>query len=78
VPPSTDTKGNPLTDLAGIRIYYGTSAANLAHMVQVAGATATSTTIGSLTAGTWYFGSAAYTTTGAQSAMSGVVSKNVP
>ena len=78
VPPSTDTKGNPLTDLAGIRIYYGTSAANLAHMVQVASATATTTTISNLAAGTWYFGSAAYTTAGTQSALSGVVSKNVP
>jgi hypothetical protein len=78
VPPSTDTKGDPLTDLAGIRIYYGTSAANLAQMVQVASATATNTTIGNLTAGTWYFGSVAYTTTGTQSAMSGIISKNVP
>lgn len=78
VPPSTDTKGHPLTDLAGVRIYYGTSAANLTHMVQVASATATSTTIGNLTAGTWYFGSVAYTTVGTQSAMSGLVSKNVP
>ena len=78
VPPSKDTKGDPLTDLAGIRIYYGTSAANLAHMVQVASATANSATIGSLTAGTWYFGSVAYTTTGVQSAMSSVISKYVP
>lgn len=77
-PPSKDTKGDPLTDLAGIRIYYGTSAANLSHMVQVAGATASSTTISNLTAGTWYFGGVAYTTAGTQSAMSGVVSKNVP
>ena len=78
VPPSKDTRGDTLTDLAGIRIYYGTSPANLAHMVQVAGATASSTTISNLTAGTWYFGGVAYTTAGTQSAMSGVVSKNVP
>lgn len=78
VPPSTDTKGDKLTDLAGIRIYYGTSPANLAQMVQVASATATSTTIGNLAAGTWYFGSVAYTTTGVESAMSAIVNKAIP
>src|SRR6516165_2705815 len=78
VPPTTDTKGDKLTDLAGIRIYYGNSPANLAQMVQVASATATSTTIGNLAAGTWYFGSVAYTTTGVESAMSAIVNTAIP
>jgi hypothetical protein len=78
VPPSTDTKGDKLTDLAGIRIYYGTSPANLAHMVEVASATATGTTIGNLAAGTWYFGSVAYTTAGVESAMSAIVHTAIP
>jgi hypothetical protein len=78
VPPTTDTKGDPLTGLAGIRIYYGTSPSKLAQMVQVAGASASSATIGNLTAGTWYFGGVAYTTAGAQSAMTGIVSKYIP
>jgi hypothetical protein len=78
VPPTTDTNGDRLTDLAGIRIYYGTSPANLAHMVQVASATATSTTIANLAAGTWYFGSVAYTTAGVTSAMSAIVHAAIP
>jgi Putative Ig domain len=77
VPPTENTNGSPLTDLAGVRIYYGTSATNLSHMVQISSKTQTSYTIGNLTAGTWYFGGASYTTTGAQSSMSRVVSMSV-
>ena len=76
--PTVNTNGTRLTDLAGIRIYYGTSASNLSQMVQVANATATSITISNLTTGTWYFGGVAYTTGGTASAMSGIVSKYVP
>jgi Putative Ig domain len=78
VPPTKNTNGSPLTDLAGVKIYYGTSAANLSKVVQVASSTQTSTTISNLAAGTWYFGGVSYTTTGAQSTMSTVVSLNIP
>jgi hypothetical protein len=77
VPPTENTNGTALTDLAGVRIYYGTSAASLSHMVQISSKTETSYTIGNLSAGTWYFGGVSYTTTGAQSAMSRVVSMSV-
>jgi hypothetical protein len=78
VPPTKNTNGSALTDLAGIRIYYGTSPSNLSQMVQVADPTETSYTISNLAAGTWYFGGVAYTTTGVQSAMSAVVSALIP
>jgi hypothetical protein len=77
VPPTENTNGSALTDLAGVRIYYGTSATNLSHMVQISSKTQTSYTLGDLTAGTWYFGGVSYTTTGTQSAMSRVVSMSV-
>jgi hypothetical protein len=78
VPPTKNTNGTALNDLAGVKIYYGTSAANLSKVVQVASATQTTTTISNLAAGTWYFGGVSYTTTGAQSPMSTVVSLNIP
>jgi hypothetical protein len=78
VPPTHNTNGSALTDLAGIKIYYGTSPSNLSHMAQVASSTDTSYTVGNLGAGTWYFGAVAYTTTGVQSAMSAVVSALIP
>jgi len=76
-PPTQNTDGSALTNLAGVRIYYGTSAANLSKSVQVAGSSATTYTISGLATGTWYFGAKSYTTAGTTSAMSAVVSKAV-
>jgi hypothetical protein len=78
IAPTQNTDGSALTNLAGIRIYYGTSSSNLSQSVQVAGTAQTSYTINSLASGTWYFGGTAYTTTGAQSAMSALVSATIP
>jgi len=75
--PTTNTDGSPLTDLAGFIISYGTSATNLNQTIRVATAAATSYTVTSLTAGTWYFSVSAYTTIGTQSAPSGVASKTI-
>jgi hypothetical protein len=77
VAPTQNTNGTALTDLAGLRIYYGTSSSNLTQMVQVS-TTQTSTTISNLASGVWYFGGVAYTTAGTQSAMSSVVSATIP
>jgi hypothetical protein len=78
VPPTQNTNGSALTNLAGLRIYYGSSPSDLSQMVQVASTTQTSTTISNLASGVWYFGGVAYTTAGTQSAMSGVVSATIP
>jgi hypothetical protein len=77
VEPTKNTNGTPVSNLGGVRIYYGTSASNLSHMVQVASPT-TAYTIGNLAAGVWYFAAAAYTTTGIQGSRSAVASKTVP
>ena len=77
-PPTQNTDGTTLTDLAGVIVYYGTSPSNLNQKIQVARTTPTSYTITSLASGTWYFGGVAYTTTGLQSAMSSLVSKPIP
>ena len=76
--PTQNTDGSALTDLAGVRIYYGTSPANLAQVVQLAGATVSSYTVSNLTSGTWYFGATAYTSSGTESALSPIVSKSIP
>jgi len=78
VPPTQNTNGSALTNLAGLRIYYGSSPSSLTQMVQVASATQTSTTISNLASGVWYFAGVAYTSGGAQSAMSSVVSATIP
>jgi hypothetical protein len=75
-PPTANTNGTPVTDLAGIRIFYGNSASNLTQTLQI-GANQTTATIANLASGIWYFAGAAYTTSGAQSAMSNVVSASI-
>lgn len=78
IPPTQNTDGSVLTNLAGIRIHYGTSASDLTRLVQVAGTNLTSYTIDNLGSGTWYFGATAYTATGAESGLAGIVSKTIP
>jgi hypothetical protein len=76
--PTQNTNGSALTDLAGFRIYYGTSPSNLTQLVQLTGATLTSYTVNSLASGTWYFAATAYTTSGLESALSASASKTIP
>jgi hypothetical protein len=79
VPPTQNTDGSAVTDLAGMRIYYGTSSSALTQVVALPGATApTSYTVSNLASGTWYFGATAYTTTGAESSLSAVASEAIP
>jgi Putative Ig domain len=77
VPPTTNTNGSALTDVAGFVISYGTSPNELTQSVTVANASATGYTVENLAAGTWYFTVAVYTTTGTQSAPSGVASTTI-
>ena len=76
--PAQNTDGSALTDLAGYRVYHGTSASALNDVVQVSGASVTSYNYTQLASGTHYFAVAAYTSGGVESAMSGVGSKSIP
>ena len=76
--PTQNVDGTPLTDLAGYRIYYGTSAASLSNSVTIASSTATSYTIGNLSSATWYFAVSSYASTGQESALSNIGSKTIP
>lgn len=76
--PTRNTDGSALTDLAGVRIYYGASPTNLTQVVQLADPAVSSYTVSNLASGTWYFGATAYTSTGTESALSPIVSKTIP
>lgn len=76
-PPTTNTDGSTLTTLAGYRIAYGTSAATLTQTIQLANAGMSSYVVENLSPGTYYFAVRAYTSGGAESANSNVVSKIV-
>ena len=76
-PPTRNTDGSTLTNLAGYRISYGTSASALSKVITVSNPGISSYVVSSLTAGTWYFAIKAYTSTGTESSASTVASKSV-
>lgn len=76
-PPTTNTNGSTLSNLAGYRIYYGTSSSNLSRTIQVANAGVTSYVVPDLSAGTWYFAVRAYSSTGGESVNSNTASKTI-
>jgi len=75
--PSSNTNGSPLTDLAGYRIYYGTSPDELTQTVQLSSVGLQTYVIDGLEPGTWYFAIMALTRTGAESSLSNIVVKTI-
>jgi hypothetical protein len=76
--PTQNTDGSALSDLAGYRVYRGSSASALNEMTVLPGASSTSHTYTQLTSGTHYFAVTAYTVGGVESALSAVGSKTIP
>lgn len=75
--PTANTNYTPLTDLAGYIINYGHSASALSQSVKIGSATTTSYTVDNLAPGTWYFVVLAYTSEGAESSLSNLVSTTI-
>lgn len=73
-PPTQNTDGTSLANLAGYRVVYGTSASTLNQMVQV-NAGVSSMVIENLAPATYYFAVRAYTTSGVESSNSNVATK---
>lgn len=77
-PPTQNTNGSTLTNLAGYRIYYGTSSSALTQTINISSAGITSYVISNLSRGTYYFAITAYNSSGAESTRSTTVSKVIP
>jgi hypothetical protein len=77
-PPTQNTDGSSLTNLAGYRIYYGTSTTNLTQSKTVSSPGLATYQIDNLASGTWYFAVRAYTSAGTESAASNIASKTIP
>ena len=73
--PTKNTDGTALTNLAGYRVHYGTSAGSYTNSVQLPNKSLTSVVIEDLTPARWYFAVKAYNTSGVESTFSGSVSK---
>lgn len=76
-PPTQNTDGSTLTNLAGFRILYGASASALSQTVQVPGAGVSAYVVDGLSSGVWFFAVKAYTAGNVESGPSNVVSKAV-
>ena len=77
VAPTDNTDGTPLTNLAGYRIYSGTSVTAMTQVVQIANPGIVTYLVANLSPGTWYFSVRAYTSANVESGVSAVVSKTI-
>jgi len=75
--PAQNMDGSAVTNLAGYRIYHGTSASSLTTMVQVSNPGASIYVVEGLPAGTRYFAVSAYNSAGVESDRSAVASKTI-
>lgn len=77
MPPTENSDGSVLTNLAGYTVYYGSSPGSLTQSVKITNPGLASYTMTNLPSGTWYFAVTSYSSAGAESARSGVVSTTI-
>lgn len=76
-PPTTNTDGSPLTDLAGFRVHYGQVSRQYTETLEIPSAGMTSVVIENLGPATWYFSVKAYTAAGTESDLSSEAFKTI-
>ncbi len=78
LPPAENIDGSTLTNLAGYRIYRGTSANSMSLAATVSNPGVTSYVVENLPSGTHYFAVSAYNSNNAESDRSATSSKTIP
>jgi Putative Ig domain len=76
--PTENADGTPLTNLAGYRVYHGTSVTALSDIRDISRPDLTQYLFESLASGTHYFAITALNASGVESALSGIGSKIIP
>jgi Fibronectin type III domain len=76
-PPTENTDGTPLTNLAGYDIHYGTASGDYTQSVSVSNPGLATYVVDNLDPGTYYFSISAVNSTGAESPLSSEVSMTV-
>jgi hypothetical protein len=76
-PPTLNTDGSPLTDLAEFRVFYGQVSGRYDFSLRTGGPTITGMEIQGLTPGTWYFSVKAVTSRGVESDFSREANKTL-
>jgi hypothetical protein len=76
-PPTQNTDGSPLNNLAGYKIYWGTSEGSYSKSATVNNPGLATYVVEQLTPAQWYFAVTAFSTAGAESGYSNVASKRI-
>lgn len=76
-PPTENSDGSTLTNLAGYTVYYGTSPDNLSKTVKVSNPGLTAYSVTGLASGTWYFAITSYSADGVESTRTSTVSTQI-
>ncbi len=76
-PPTQNTDGSPLGNLAGYRVYWGTSLNNYTNSATINNPGLSSYVVDQLTPATWFFALTAVNSAGVESAYSNIASKQV-
>jgi hypothetical protein len=76
-PPTENSDGSALTDLAGYQVYYGQSQNNLTKTVTLNNASLSTYVVENLGSGTWYFALVAVNSRGTTSVFSSVATKTI-
>jgi Fibronectin type III domain len=77
MPPTTNTDGSPLTNLAGYNIYWGPSHGNYPNSATLNNPGLTSYVVGNLAPGTYFFVATALNSAGVESTFSAAASKTI-
>ncbi len=76
-PPTQNTDGSVLTDLAGFKIYYGTSPDNYPNQITINNPGITTYLVDNLTPNTWYFVSTSFNSSGMESNLSNIATRTI-
>lgn len=76
-PQMFNTDGSPLSDLAGFRIYYGTSTGVYPNLIEIGNPGITSYVVDNLAAGQWFFVMTSYNSSGVESDFSNEAVKTI-
>jgi hypothetical protein len=77
-PPTSNTDGSPLTNLAGYRIYWGNAVGDYPNSVSLTNPGLSSYVVDNLVSGTWFFVATAVNSGGTESVFSSPASKTIP
>ena len=77
VAPTQNSDGSPLMDLAGYKIYYGTSSRNYSHEIDINNAGMTTYVVDNLVPDTYFFAATSFNTSGVESDYSGEAVRTV-